>query len=124
MKQIFADLHNALFFIHDKYNKDIDIPPISGSEKLPIKSKDCIVVFAQHAIDGSVSIVIDNFISKPARLVEVFNDAINIHSGVLTLTDPEGEELLDFTVPEKLTSISIWVDDEEYPAVVQILLMV
>lgn len=118
-----VSLNNALFFIHDKDRQNIHIPVFSGKERTPVKSKDCIVVFTQHAVDGNVMVTVDYFVDTPAGLSMVFNDFIEIPSHMLTMTTPEGESFLDFRLSEKYKSVSIWVDDIEYPAIVKILIM-
>lgn len=44
----------------------------------------------------------DAYGNDPENLIEIFNDFIEVKSGLLSVTDPEHKQLLEFTVPKTI----------------------
>ena len=57
-KKAVIALHNGLFFLHGDEDPLV-IPEITDEQIKPIRSKNCIVIFAQHAVDGMTEITLE-----------------------------------------------------------------
>ena len=123
MCKVIADLHNALFFLHSENDKILTIPNITKNAKKPIASCDTIIVFTQHAVDGSVEIYLDIFKEKPNNFIQVFYKNIIFDGEYLCATDPDAMQLCKLTLPKKYSGISIWVNDVNFPSIIKVFIV-
>ena len=122
-KKAILALHNGLFFIHG--NEDLLIIPEIGTEQIkPIRSENCIIVFAQHAVDGMTEITISSDVKafNHTNLSEIFCDKISLKNKII-ISDPEGNLILELESETPIEKIEIYADDIEYPTKIKILVI-
>ena len=114
-----VELHNGLFFIHGD-EEQLNIPEIGDEQTKPIRSENCIVVFAQHAVDGVTEIILSSDIDN-IDLHEIFSDKFPFKDKVI-VSDPDGNSILELDVNgNKYQKVKIYADDVEYPTKIRIL---
>ena len=112
MKQALVTLENAILFLLDFSNRDVEVPGyIPGVATAA--SDSCVSVSTKPQVDGEVTIRLARAFSASAksRCQQVFSGMISTPSRMLAVVTSEFEKVLEIEVTADIADVRISLDD-------------
>lgn len=108
---------NAIIFIFDLSNKDVQVP-VYEDDAVVLSNNTCISVATIADVDGEATIELSRKVpnSDRSRYENVFMGSIETPGLSISVVTSQLEEVLSVEADEQQTNISIWVDNPSYPS--------
>ncbi|AOT07694.1 hypothetical protein [Pseudoalteromonas luteoviolacea] len=119
--EITLPVPNAIVFLYDSANQDIQIPEYIDNVLVAANEK-CVSIGTQLDVDGDVTIKLSNQRDDLDKnsCERVFDGVICTPGKKLAVSTSEDEAILQVDVKGDKAKVSVWVDDSSFPSLVLI----
>lgn len=115
MSSIVLGPPNAIVFLMDPLNREVDVPGFIDGNLMGFTAS-CVAVGTQAPVDGDTEIILSDSRDAPDGLVRLGFFDIVLHHRVIAVVTSEFEVLLEREVGKDRVKVSVWVDDGKSPA--------
>ena len=112
---------NAILFVFDPTNKDVQIPPYINGE-LTASTASCVSIGTQADVDGDTAISLSLGGAAPAGLQKVFCDVIVVPNGKVAVVTSQFQRVLELEISTGVVEVNIWVDELHNPSNIAVIL--
>ena len=121
MSSLITSIPNAILFVLDPNNEDVNVPSYIDGE-LIAATETCVSIGTQTEIDGEtqVSLIFDR---EEGDSILIFSGSIIVPTGTIAIVNSYFHRLLIENVQTKTVDINIYVNDSSYPSEVIVQVM-